>query len=64
LTSCNNYYGKSPAKVREELDFEAKPQGPGANFKDKKNEEVRRTQHLFSDILGHEDKNYTYEKAK
>jgi len=53
---------KATPKVKEELDFETKPQNAGAKFLDKKNEEVRRTQHLFSDILGHEDKNYTYEK--
>lgn len=54
---------KSPVKAREGLDFEAKPQNAGANFADKKNEEVRRTQHMFSDILGHEEKSYTYEKS-
>ena len=53
---------KKPTENKQGLDFEAKGQSKKSDFVDKTNEDVKRTQHLFSDILSHEDKTYTYNK--
>lgn len=52
---------------REELshvEAASTPRAAKANFADNKNQDLRRTQHNFSDLFSHDDKNYTYNKTE